>query len=225
MSLRSGNGKNGKPARPTRVMVVDDHQSAIYAVRRALGCHSDMEFGGSATTGDEALRVAATLKPDVAVVDMRLDDMEGADLIRQLRRALPGIKVVAFSGYCGYHLVREALDSGACAFVCKRDSISELTTAVRQARQQHSYYSPTIERQFVEQAAGENGDQEHLLSAAELEIVKRLCDGQTTSEIADEFGLSESAVAKQRQRAMKKLRVANLADLVKYAIREGITTP
>ncbi len=210
----------------TRVFLVDDHPMLLEGLRRAIEQQTKFAVVGEAGTGAEALRLAPGLGPDLVVADVHLPDMNGIEVTRQLLRLLPSAKVMVFSSDPARSLVDEALQAGASAYILKQSAVQELLQAMDLVLAGRLYLSPAVSadiladyrRSLTQDAAPP------LLSDRERLLLRLIAEGRRTKEIAAELGLSPKSIEAYRSRLMKKLGCSSVAELVRYAIREGIAT-
>ena len=211
-----------------RVLLVDDHGLMREGLRSILERESDVEVVGEAASGRAAVELARTLEPDVVIMDVAMKDSNGIEATRQLRSAQPDIKVIALSSHSDSRYVNAMLDAGACGYVLKANAYDELRRALVAAKQDKSYLSPDVTESVVG-ASRRRGEREldpsHAsLSPREKEVLQLLAEGLSSPQIGKRLYIATATVESHRRSMMRKLRIHNVADLTKYAIREGLTS-
>jgi two-component system NarL family response regulator len=210
----------------TRILLADDHQMVREGLRAVLERTSAFRVVGEAASGREAVQLAQALRPDVVVMDIAMAEMNGIEATRQIRAAFPATAVVALSSHPDRRYVKAALDAGACAYVLKSNACVQLERAVTAATRGLKYLSAEITAGVIESALREGtaGSVYELLGAREREVLQLLAEGLTSGEIAARLCVSTSTIETHRRNIMRKLDIHNVAELTKYAIREGITS-
>jgi len=210
------------------VFVVDDHQIIRDSLRCLLRAHPEFRFVGGAFSAEAAQGAIEELKPEVIVLDLEMPGTGGLLLARRLHQHHPEIKVVVLTGHAEPRYINEALQSGVQGLVLKMSSGDELLAALRAVVAGRIYLCPEVTtfvvreyRQHLE-AAESPGDR---LSRRQLDVLQRITAGQTTKEIAFALGVSAKTVETHRLHLMSKLGVESVAELTKYAVREGLTAP
>ena len=199
-------------------------------LRQALAQQPHFTVVGEAATGESALKLALETKPDLVVMDIHLADMNGVEATRQILRVLPATKVVICSGDYAGALVEEALKAGAGGFILKTGSVDELIRAIHEVMAGRLCLSPelsaAIVKDYQENLVGEVGDIEPpkpVLSGREKQLLRLIAEGRRNKEIATLLKLSPNSIETYRARLMKKILCRSTAELVRYAIREGIS--
>lgn len=210
----------------TRVLLVDDHRLVREAIAQTLRQETGMEVAGEAGDAASALELAASLRPDVIVMDIHLPDRSGIELAPQLRRAQPGARLVALSAYTDKRYVIEMLRAGALGYVTKSAAGFELVLAIRAVMAGQSYISPEVAGALVSSLHGGEPapDAARLLGRREVEILKLIAQGQRTPAIAASLQISPATVDAHRRNIMRKLGIHTVADLTRYAIRQGLVS-
>lgn len=210
------------------VFLADDHTVVREGLRAYLDAQSDIRVVGEAGNGREAVEQIAHLKPDVAILDIGMPEVNGIEATAQIGRHCPSVEVVILSMHSTNEYVFRALQAGASGFVVKESAGRELISAVRTVHIGHRYLSQKISDQLIDDYVERRGAVEEEspldeLSEREREILRQLVDGKTTAEIADSLSLSTTTINTYRSRLMKKLNIGDLPSLVKFAIRHGLT--
>ena len=203
--------------RKISVLLVDDHSLVRSGFRHILGDEPDMEVVGEAADGDEAVELAKQLKPDVIVMDSAMPRMTGLVATRQILEVFPGAAVLILSMHSEDTLVRQALEAGAKGYLLKNAVDLGLQTAIRKVAAGDVALDPQIT-----QSASWTGKGSPTLTRRELEILEHIVAGESNKEIAGALGLSANTVAVHRANIMEALGVRNTAELVVYAIRNGL---
>ena len=212
-----------------QVLIADDHR----LVREALGALLRTEPGvrvvAEAEDGRSAVRLAAEMSPDVVVMDINMPDLNGIDATRQVRAGGDGPKVVAVSGYCDSRYTREMLKAGATGIVLKESAFEELASALRAVVENKVYLSPSLSDAVLQDLArgaanGDGGTVFDKLSPREREVLQLMSEGKSTKQIAMHLHVSIKTVETHRKNLMDKLGIDTVAELTKYALREGVTS-
>jgi DNA-binding NarL/FixJ family response regulator len=206
--------------KPTRVLLVEDHQVVREGLRALVRGESDLELVGEAEDGDQALQLAAEHTPDVVVLDVGLPGLGGIEAARRLRKAHPETEVVMLSMHDDASTVDRALRAGAKAYVLKGRGFQSLCEAIRAVRRGETWLSPDVSNYVL---PGYLGNPEAApLSDREREVLVLIAEGLRGSEIALRLGLKPKTVENHRARIMDKLHIHTTAGLVRYALTRGI---
>lgn len=215
----------------TRILVADDHEIVRQGLRTVLEQGEDLEVCGEAANGREAVNMAIELRPHIAVLDFGMPELNGLEATRQIRQALPDCEVLLLTMHDTEQLVREVLAAGARGFVLKNDAGRMLVSAIEALREHRPFFSSKVSEVLLsgflnpqavadELAAGRAG-----LTPREREIVQLVAEGRSTKETADQLGISVKTAETHRANIMRKLNLGSVADLVRYAVRNGIIQP
>ena len=211
----------------TRILLVDDHQIVREGLRSLIERYPDMETIGEAAEGRTAVRMAAELKPDIVIMDVAMPDLNGIEATRQITNN-DGTKVIALSMHSDRRFVAEMLKAGAKGYLLKDAAFEELASAVRAVAADRVYLSPRVADVVVEgyinRTSVREGNAFSKLSPREREVLQLMAEGQATKEIAHSLHVSVKTVETHRRQIMTKLDVFSVAELTKYAVREGLTT-
>jgi len=211
-----------------RVVLADDHRMILAALRSMLEKETDIAVVGEAGDGAALLDVVARTMPDVAVVDIAMPGMNGIEATRRLLAGHPRLKVIALSAYSDRRFVLEMLNAGAKGYLVKASAGDELARAIRAIAQGQTYLCPEVAGSIVDAARGRTapaGSAGANLGRREREVLALLADGKSSSEIAARLHIAVSTVEVHRRNIMRKLDLHNVAELTKYAIREGLISP
>lgn len=210
-----------------KVLLADDHRIILDGLRSLLESQAHLEVVGMAGNGREAVEMALELKPDLVILDISMPDLNGIDAAKQIRNALPDVKLIALSIHENLRYVSEMIQAGASGYLLKQCAFEELALCLRMVESGQFYLSPVISqvlvRDYLLNLSREGSDAFSLLSLREREVLQLLAEGNSVRQIADLLHLSVKTVETHRQNVMRKTGAHNLADLVRYAIREGIT--
>lgn len=209
------------------VLLADDHAVLRDCLAGLLGHEEDLKVVAALADGESALREAERLHPKVAVLGNGLGAMSGVDAARAFAQKVPGVAVVLLAAHSAPSAVRRALEAGALGCLGRESSGEEVVKAIRSAAAGKRYLGESVAEKFVDETrpAGARGElQIETLTATERNILRLVSEGKSNAEVAEIIGLSARTVETYRLRLMRKLGIGNLASLVKYAIRQGITT-
>ena len=199
------------------VLLVDDHSLVRRGFRRMLEDETDMQVVGEAGNGEESVKLARELHPQVVVMDCALPGMDGLQATRQILHDAPDTAVLMLSMHTEGTWVRQAVEAGAKGYVLKNAIDLELSSAIRKVAAGETVFAPQ-----VEQRSALKGERNAGLTQRELEVLKMIVDGKSNKEIASELGLSANTVAVHRANIMNTLGIHKTAELVVYAIRAGL---
>jgi two-component system response regulator NreC len=209
-----------------KILLADDHKIIREGLRSMIEKESDMSIVAEAGNGRSAVKLVRELSPDVVVMDISMPDLNGIESTRQILDNNPDIKVVALSMHSDKRYVVNMLKAGAKGYLLKDCAFDELIKAIRTVLAGHICLSPTIDdlviEDYIQQVARDNSWDHEELSSRELEVIQLLAEGNTTKQIGKELNISIKTVETHRVRIMKKLKINTMADLTKYAIREGM---
>jgi two-component system, NarL family, response regulator NreC len=193
-----------------------------------LEAEPDMEVIAEACNGREVLRQAQELLPDVIIMDITMPELNGIEATRQILAIAPGIKVIALSMNADSHYVLTMFRSGVSGYLLKECSQEELAKAIRIVLKHKTYLGPGISdvmfRDFLSGPHATNVSAFSTLTAREREVLQLIAEGKTTKQIAESLYVSVKTVESHRKQVMNKLGVHSVAELTKYAIREGLTS-
>ena len=212
-----------------KIILVDDHEMMRNGLRTLLEREGDFEIVAEADNGRKALEMVERLQPDVVVMDITMPEMSGIVATAKIYRENLGIKVLGLSMHPAGNMVGEMFKAGAVGYITKNCAAGELVTAIREVQDGKIYLSPEISREavqgYITQLKNGKGNIENIgpLSVRESEVLQLVAEGQPTKIIAVELCISEKTVGAHRQNIMNKLGIRSVAELTKFAIREGLT--
>ncbi len=206
-----------------RVLIVDDHAVVRAGLRLLLEREDDIECAGEAGNANDAVREARYLKPDVIVLDVTMPDQSGIDALPAIQAAAPDAKVLVLSMHDDPSYVHEAFAAGALGYVLKEAADAEVVTAVREIASNGRYVHPTLGARLVAaEAEARSRATDDPLSEREREVLRLLALGHTNQEIAKMLYISVRTAETHRAHIMQKLRLTTRAELVRYAIANGM---
>jgi two-component system, NarL family, response regulator NreC len=207
----------------TRVLIVDDHAVVRAGLKLLLNAEDDLEAVGEAGSAKEAVFEARTLKPDVILIDVVMPEQSGLDVVPQLVSEHPETKVLVLSMQDDARYVREAFAAGASGYVLKEAADSELVSAIREVARGGRYVHPELGARLVSAETEERRRaEEDPLSDREREVLRMLALGHTNQEIAKQLFISVRTAETHRAHIMQKLRLSSRAELVRYALAQGL---
>ena len=210
-----------------KVLLADDHQILREGLRAMLEKEYNMEVLGEAADGREALRLIREKTPDVIVMDITMPGLNGVEATRQIRTEFPQIKVVALSMHDDKRFVLNMLKAGASGYLLKDGGFKEVVKAINAVMANKTYLSPDITdvvlTDYLKNLKLQEVSVFALLSPREREVLQLIAEGKTTLQIADVMHVSAKTIETHRHHIMQKLQITSIAELTKYAIREGLT--
>ncbi len=206
-----------------RILIVDDHAVVRAGLALLLNAEEDMEAVGEAGSAREAIFQARSLEPDVVLMDVVMPDQSGLEAVPTLLHEHPETKVLVLSMQDDPHYVREAFSVGASGYVLKEAADTELVAAIREVARGGRYVNPELGARLVAaEAAAERRADEDPLSDREREVLRLLALGHTNQEIAKSLYISVRTAETHRAHIMQKLRLSSRAELVRYALAQGL---
>lgn len=210
-----------------RVLLVDDHRLVTDSLKAVLGELRDVEVVGTAVNGLEAVTIAADQRPDIVLLDISMPQLNGIDAARRILKDNPDIGIIMLSMHSDRRFVQEALRVGARGYILKESALQEVLEAIKAVTRGEVYFSPAVHDQvlqdYVERLKQNGAPSQTELSGREREVLQLLAEGQSTKQIAATLHVSVKTVESHRNQIMSKLDLHSIAELTKYAIREGLT--
>ena len=210
-----------------RIVLADDHRIIREGLSALLEKQTDVEVIAEAEDGRTAVEVSRKLKPDVVIMDITMPDLNGIEATRQIVKESSGIKVIALSMHSDRKFVMEMLSAGASGYMLKDSAFEELDKALHTVINDQTYMSPKIVdivgRNYMRYVARKDFAVPPALTNREREVLQLIAEGKTTQQIASSLHLNIKTVATHRGKIMGKLDIRSIAELTKYAIREGLT--
>lgn len=230
-AVRTGRtaGQERRTRMKVRMILADDHAMLREGLKALIVKEGDLVVVGEADNGKGTVELARETGAHVVVMDVAMPDLNGIEATRKILKTNPRIKVVALSGHANREFVREMLKAGASAYVLKSRAYEELVRAVREVMKGKKYLSPDIARgvvdEYVEMSSSPRANPAFVvLTDREREALQLIAEGKSTKEVAGQLDVSVKTIETHRRNIMEKLNLHSVADLTKYAIREGITS-
>lgn len=210
-----------------RVILADDHKIMREGLRTLLEKQPDIEIIAEAENGRQTVKAASELLPDLIVMDTVMPDLNGIEATRQIISKNPKIKIIALSMHSDRQFVIEMLKAGAMGYMLKDCAFEELVYAINSILKNQIYLSPKITtlvlKEYVHSTERDTASAFALLSKREREVLQLISEGKSTKYIANHLNISVKTIETHRQQIMNKLKIHSIAELTKYAIREGLT--
>jgi DNA-binding NarL/FixJ family response regulator len=210
-----------------KVLLVDDHVLIREGLRSLLEKQPDVQVVGEAEDGRRALELVAELSPDIVIMDVTMPRLGGIEATRQVTTEFPSVKVIALSIHSKRRFIADMLSAGAVGYILKECLFDELVQAIQTVAAGGRYLSPRITDlvvdDYVKRLSGGAESPLESLSGREREVLQLVAEGKSTKQIAVELHVSAKTIEANRRQIMEKLDMHSVAELTKYAIREGIT--
>jgi len=217
---------------PLRILLADDHEIVRRGLRAVLEAEADWEVMDEAANGLEAVEKAERFKPDVVLMDISMPELNGLEAARRIHRSLPTVEVLFLTMHESEQMIREGMDAGGRGFLLKSDAGRELVPAVRSVSRHKPFFSPKIRAMGFASSEGRvlpkatrSSTQSGELTTREREVVQLLGEGKSTKEVATILQITLKTAATHRTNILRKLELHSIADIVRYAIRNGIVQP
>ena len=211
-----------------RILIADDHDLVRRGIRVILESHDGWEVCGEARTGRDAVAKAKRLKPDIAILDVGMPDLSGLEAAKAIRIALPAAEILVVSMHQTDQLIREIVDSGVRGYILKSDSERDLVLAVENLANHKSFFAPRITELILGGFTSSSFPVDvpnvipERLTPRERQMIKLIAEGKGSKALGSNFGISAKAAESQRSEIMRKLDAHTVAEVVRYAIRNGI---
>jgi DNA-binding NarL/FixJ family response regulator len=211
---------------PIKIILADDHKIVRQGLRTLLEQETDLEVMAEADDGRMAVRLARELSPEVVIMDVSMPDLNGIEATRQVLAECPGVKVIALSMHSDRRFVMNMLKAGASGYLLKDSAFEELATAIRMVLANKIYLSTEIANVVVKDYLQGGGDESvfSVLTPREREVLQLMAEGKSSRQIADHLNISIKTVETHRMQIQHKLEIYSVAELTKYAIREGLAS-
>jgi two-component system, NarL family, response regulator NreC len=211
-----------------KIVLADDHQIVRHGLRSLLSAEPDMEVVGEADNGRAVVKLVEEKSPQVVIMDISMPDLNGIEATRQILNDAPGTKVIALSMHSDSLFVLNMFKAGASGYLLKDCALEELVKAVRTVLNRKIYLSPGISdiviKDFVIGWSPPNSSAYSILTTREREVLQLMAEGRNTNQIAESLCVSVKTVEAHRKQLMNKLDIHSVAELTKYAIRQGLTS-
>ncbi len=213
-----------------KILIADDHKITRDGLAALIEKQPDMEVIGEAENGRTAVKLVDELKPDIIIMDIRMPDLNGIDATKQIISNSPGSKIIALSMYSDRRYVKGMLQAGVSGYLVKSCAFDELVNAITAVAENQAYLSPsiadTVMKDYVQSLSANTNSQslDSSLSSREREVLQLISEGASADRIATQLHISVKTVSTHRRNLMEKLAIDNMADLIKFAVREGLTS-
>jgi DNA-binding NarL/FixJ family response regulator len=217
-----------KKTRKPRVLLADDHELVRRGIRGLLNTKRSWTIVGEAADGAEAVEKARKLNPDIVILDIDMPNVNGLEATPRIRAAAPNAKIVMLTLHESGEMVRRALETGAQGFVLKSDLAEGLVTALKEVSQPKPFLTPKVSnlvmREFLSTDAAQKPEMNPKAAptSREAEVIRLLADGKTNKEVGTALGITVRTAEAHRANIMRRLGLHSLAELVHYAIRNGL---
>ena len=211
-----------------KILVADDHGILREGIRALIDKHNSMEVIGEAEDGRTAVELALKLRPDVVLMDVTMPDLNGIEATRQIKEEMPDMKILALSVHAKREFVLDMIKAGVSGYMLKECLFDDLVQAIQTVIGDKSYLSPKIASIVISDIASDQrfapDASPRGLTSREREVLQLLAEGKSAKQIALQLNVSVKTIEANRRQIMDKVGIDNMADLVKYAIRQGLTT-
>ncbi len=206
-----------------KIIIADDHLIVIEGLKRILEECEDMEVIAHALNGKEAVRLTEEKRPDILILDITMPEYDGLEVINILKQTAPEVAVLVLTMHEEEQYIFRTIEAGAMGYLTKKSVADELVTAIRKVHSGKRYLPPDVaEIVAVRLSKGNASSPLDLLSTRELQVLKRIAQGETNKEIAQAYNLSVKTIDTYRQRILKKLNLRNNADISRFAIQHHL---
>lgn len=215
-----------------RILIADDHEVARRGIRALLESHPGWEVCGEARDGRETVELASRVNPDLILLDIGMPNLNGLEAARQILAASPDVAILILTMHDSDQVVREVLRAGARGFLLKSDAGRDLVAAVEALQLQRTFFTTRVSQMVLngfldrdnqpDQTVRDQEYSHHVLTGREREVIQLLAEGKTSKEVAVTLNLSVKTAETHRTNLMRKLGLHSVADLTRYAVRNGI---
>ncbi|BCY18184.1 DNA-binding response regulator [Leptolinea sp. HRD-7] len=206
---------------PIRIMIVDDHAMVRSGLRTFLLAFDDLEFAGEASNGNEAVRLAGTIHPDLILMDLIMPGMDGLHATYELHKHFPEIKILALTSFSDTQLILDAIEAGVSGCMLKNTSANELANAIRSVMSGNSIFSPEV-TQLIMNAGDKKNHPAFNLTSRELEVLQQMVNGKNNQEISQELTLSLSTIKFHVSNILSKMNAHNRSEAISIAIKHHL---
>ena len=210
------------PNKKANILIVDDYKMIREAWKQLLHLQGSVNVVGEASNGKEAIALCKTLKPDLILMDINMPEMNGVDAIRIIKNNFPWIKIIALTVQMELAYVKSVLKYGAEGFVTKNSDKEELFQAIELAINDERYLCKDIQQLLLNNTIHDKEKKTRSLTIRELEIIRLIGEGLTSTQIADKLFLNIKTIESHRRNIFKKLAVKNSVELIKIAVERGL---
>ena len=210
---------------PIHILIADDHGVLRAGLRALLNAEPDLEVIAEASDGNDALRLASELRPDIVLLDISMPGPGGIEVTRRLKEALPELRVLILTAHEDESMLREAVQAGAAGYIIKRAVESELINAIHAVWRGDLYVHPAMTRALLRETSLFPVSAEpavESLTPREIEVLRLIANGYTNGQVAKELNLSVRTVESHRANLMGKLELRSRVELVRYAMEHGL---
>jgi two-component system response regulator NreC len=210
---------------PIHILIADDHGVLRAGLRTLLNAEPNLEVIAEASDGNDVLRLASELRPDIVLLDISMPGPGGIEVTRRLKEALPELRVLILTAHEDESLLREAVQAGAAGYIIKRAVESELINAIHAVWRGDLYVHPAMTRALLKETSLFPAMPElsvESLTPREIEVLRLIAKGYTNGQIAKELNLSVRTVESHRANLMSKLELRSRVELVRYAMEHGL---
>ena len=208
-----------------RILIVDDYEVVRRGIRTLIEGQPGWEICGEANTGPAAVDAAARLEPDLVILDLGLPELHGLEVTRRIRHRRPETEVLVLTMHASEELIRQVLRAGAHGYVLKSDAGEQLIAAVRSLERHMPFLTSRVTEVVLDgflRGAAEDGTPGETLTPREREVLQLVAEGRSSKNIAGRLGVTVKTVESHRASLMRKLHLRTVADLVRYAVRNGL---
>jgi DNA-binding NarL/FixJ family response regulator len=215
--------RESKMKKRINLLLVDDHPVVRKGIISCLARHEHLQIVGEAEDGQDAMRKARELMPDIVLMDIDMPEMDGLAVTELLRKEIPKIKVLILSMHSNTEYVMRIIQSGASGYILKEAPAEDLVRAIDLVNDGEAFFSPEVARAALNKyvrGGGEDGSAQ--LTNREREVLVQIAEGLSNKEIANKLGVGVRTVETHRERIMRKLNIHSVAGLTKFAISKGL---
>lgn len=208
-----------------RILLVDDHELFRDGLSSLLRTHNDFQIVGSLSSGEEAISQVSNLLPDVILMDIRMEGLNGIETTDKLKRTNPEAKVILISMEANSKFIEEGIKAGAMGYLPKSVNARTLTEAIQTVYKGEQFFSDEVSeiifKKFLQKSMGQKNENK-VLSKREIEVLREIALGHTNKEVGEKLFISTKTVDTHRSNILQKLELKTTADLVRYAIKNQI---